>query len=203
MLIPIFHGLVNGSDTRYVLPLFPIFSIISVYLIKRIFHEKSYREKILVILIFSIVLSSSVFLILKNVDLVHEKEAYEIAKHLITVNGINDYGKEIGYVRAAAIADLNPTLSTNIWKGPNTFDEQGFATLTEFINKNRHHGLDHIVVDYTSKSVFIEDFIESPTRYEFLEKIYDSSDDGYRYNLTIYKINYQKFDELYLNKILD
>ena len=194
MIIPVFYGLSIGSDTRYIFPLYPIFSVISVYIIKKIFDKRISKKILLVMIIGSIVLSSSTFLYLKHTDLTHEKEAFEISKQVIQARAINDYYPESEYVRATSFVDKPLMLSGSLWRGPITFETNGYQSLKEFIDKNRKDGLDYIVVDGKPKRpVFLNDVFNHEEKYPYLIKTFDSQENGYKYHVKIFKIDYGEF----------
>ena len=194
MMIPVFYGLSVGPDTRYIFPLYPLFSVISVYIIKKIFDKRISKKILLVMIIGSIVLLSSTFLYLKQTDLAHEKEAFQISKQVIQARAINDYGEESKYVRATSFVDKPLMLSGSLWRGPITFEINDYQSLQEFIDKNRKDGLDYIVVDgKPDKPAFLNDVFYNEQKYTYLKKVYDSLDYGYNYHVKIFKIDYEKF----------
>ncbi len=198
MMIPTLYGLSVGPDTRYVFPLYPLFSVISIYIIKKIF-DKKVSKKILITMVFvGIILSSSIFLYFKHTDLDHEREAFEISKQVIQANAINDYGKkdESKYVRVAGFIDIHPELSDKLWRGPITFETEDFSSIQSFIDRYRYENLDYIVVASSNKSIFLDDIFNNEEKYEYLEKIYDSNAIGYDFQVKILKINYLKYDQL-------
>ncbi len=88
-------------------------------------------------------------------------------------------------------------LSGSLWRGPITFEINGYQSLQEFIDKNRKDGLDYIVVDgKPSRPVFLNDVFYNEQKYMYLKKVYDSLDYGYNYHVKIFKIDYEKFEEL-------
>lgn len=197
MMIPTLYGLSVGPDTRYIFPLYPMFSIISIYIIKKIFDKKISKKILLFLIIGSIIFLSSIFLYYKQTDLDHEKEAFEISKEVIHAKGINNYGinDESKYVRVIGFVDEHPVLSDKLWRGPVTFETESFFSLENFIDEYRTENLDFIVVSTTNRSGFLDDIFYNENNYIYLEKVYDSFDHGYKFHVKIYKINYDIYDQ--------
>jgi len=191
--IPALYAYSRGiQETRYLYILYPIFCVISIFAIK--FLQERIK-KILLVIIIGVILSSIVFLSIKNADYEHETEAFEIAKHVAsTTNVINAYYPESKYVRVTGMLDEFPILSTSVSFGPKVISVDS-QTLHEFIEKNRDEGLDHLVIDEKAdRAMFLTDVFNNDEKYTYLTKIFDSKDLGYEYHVKIYKINYEKFD---------
>lgn len=191
--IPALYAYSRGiQETKYLYILYPIFCVISIFAIK--FLQERIK-KILLVIIIGVILSSIVFLSIKNADYEHETEAFEIAKHVAsTTNVINAYYPESKYVRVTGMLDEFPILSTSVSFGPKIIGVDS-QTLHEFIEKNRDQGLDHLVIDEKAdRAMFLTDVFNNDEKYTYLTKIFDSKDLGYEYHVKIYKINYEKFD---------
>jgi hypothetical protein len=196
LLLPPFYAFSRGiQETRYFIVLYPIFCILSLYSIKY-FDEKFRKNVILTIIIIGILISSGLFLHLKSIDNIHEKEAFEIAKktsQLTTV--INSYHPESGYVRVTNMTDNFPRILNNEKYGPVVLEIKE-NKIEDFIEKNREKGLSHIVVDDKSnRNQFLRELFSDEEKYSFLIKIFDSEDMGFTYKVKIFEINYGKFDQ--------
>tara|TARA_B110000438_G_scaffold98518_1_gene97475 strand:+ start:493 stop:2010 length:1518 start_codon:yes stop_codon:yes gene_type:complete len=192
--IPALYAYSRGiQETRYLYLLYPIFCIISIFAIK--FLQERIK-KIIIVIIIVIIISSTMFLIIKNTDYEHEREAFEIAKHVSKyANGINTYPPESKYVRVTGMINEFPILSNSVSFGPKIINPN-YESLIEFIQKNEKNGLDHLVLDGKSnRAIFLNDVFINEKKYPYLTNIFDSSDFGYKYHVKIYKINYDKFDE--------
>ena len=125
---------------------------------------------------------------------------------------INDYDPESRYVdekiAEATILDKFPALFSSIPKqimviqGANGGQTVGCDTcyeaksLSEFLNNARIDGLEYLLVDDNPhRPQFMKDVLNNEVDYRFLEKIYDSKDDGLTYHVKIFKIDYEKFDD--------
>jgi len=63
--------------------------------------------------------------------------------------------------------------------------------------KGKDQGLTNLVIDGSNKNAeFLNDVFFNDEKYPYLEKIFDSSEHGYKYHLKIYKINYSRFESL-------
>ena len=70
-------------------------------------------------------------------------------------------------------------------------------SLNEFLNIARIDGLEHLLIDDNPRRPqFMKNVLENEEEYRFLEKIYDSKDDGLVYHVKIFKIDYEKFDDM-------
>ena len=194
--IPALYAYSRGiQDTRYLYVLYPIFCILSIYAIK-FFEEKI--KKIFLMIIIGVIVSSVIFLNIKTDDYEHEKEAFEIAKHIqSSTNGMNRYDPESKYIRVTGMIDKFPILSDSVSFGPKVFDINS-KSLQEFIEKNRNEGLEHLVVDGKIDRVeFLNSIFINDNEYTYLTKVFDSKEIGYKYHVKMYKIDYEEFDLTY------
>ena len=191
--IPALYAYSRGiQETRYLYLLYPIFCIISIFAIK--FLQERIK-KIITVIIIGIIISSTIFLIIKDTDYEHEKEAFEIAKYVSKyTNGINNY-PEAKYVRVTGMINEFPILSNSVSFGPKILAVNQ-ESLIEFIKESKENGLDHLVLDGKSNSVgFLNDIFINEKKYPYLINIFDSTDYGYKYHIKIYKIDYEKFNK--------
>ena len=65
--------------------------------------------------------------------------------------------------------------------------------LEDFIEKNRHDGLEYLVVDEETR--LFSDLRHEPQEYPYLDKVFDSDDYDFINHFRIYKINYTVFDK--------
>lgn len=197
MIIPVFYAFSVAPDTRYIYPLFPLFCIISIFTIKKMSDRIKVRNILLIIIIGSVLLSSSIFLDFKKFDYDHQKEAFGIAGHIVGVaNGINDYYSEDSYVKAAELPEKWPAIGSTIVFRPIIIDSSGFDNLGKYIEFAKNEGLTHLVLDGAkNRPNFFNDAYYHDEKYPYLIKVFDSLDQGYKYHLKIYKIDYNKFDK--------
>ena len=70
-------------------------------------------------------------------------------------------------------------------------------SLNEFLNNARNDDLKYLLVDDNpGRPELIKEILKNESKYTFLEKIYDSKDDEFTYHVKIFKIDYEKFDNL-------
>ena len=203
MLMPIIYASSRGiTEPRYLLVLFPIFSLISIYTIKEITKKFDKTKVVLIIFIVGILLSSIVFLDYNIIDYEHELEAYDIGLEVSrNTSVISDYHPESKYahnkIDVATNFETFPILSSEIKKKVKLIATYGFYSLSEFIVYGEREGLTHIVIDENqNRQEFLKDVFRNEEKYAYLSKIYDSSEDGYDYHLKIFRIDYEKFDSV-------
>ena len=200
MLMPIIYASSRGiTEPRYLLVLFPIFSLISIYTIKEITKKFDKTKFVLIIFVIGILLSSMVFLDYNIIDYEHELDAYHIGLEVSKMTSvINDYYPEVKYVhnKVGVVSHLEtfPVLSSAIKQQIKLIEPSGFESLNEFIVYGKQEGLTHIIADENeNRPDFLRDVFKNEKRFQYLIKIYDSSEHGYDYHLKIFRIDYEKF----------
>ena len=203
MLIPIIYASSRGiAEPRYLLVLFPIFSLISIYTIKEITKKINRTKLIPIIFVIAILLPSIVFLDYNMIDYEHELEAYAIGLEVSrNTSAISDYHPESKYAhnKIDVVTNLEtfPILSSEIKQKVKLIETHGFYSLNEFIDYGEGEGLSHIVVDDNqNRPQFLKDVFRNEEKHMYLSKIYDSSEHGYDYHLKIFRIDYEKFDSV-------
>ena len=208
------------SEPRYFLTLFPILSLFSIYTVKEI-TRKFDKTKLISIIIGVTVLSLSiVYLDYTKLDYQHELDAYHIGLEIHKRTSlINEYPPEDKYVHNKDQIFWNlgtfPVLQSEtegkvkvirtddhatcakeneLESGCRQYD---YASLNEFINNGKKHGLTHIVADKNpNRPEFLKDVFRDEEKFPYLIKIYDSSEHGYEYHLKIFTIDYEKFESM-------
>ena len=211
MSLPIIYAASRDmADPRYLLTLFPIFSIISVFTVREIIRKFDKTKLISVLFIITIIVLSIIYLDYTKNDYDHELEVYnvglEVHKRTLV---INDYHPESKYVhnKIDAVTNLGsfPILSSELQQKVKlvalheckTTDLFCFDSLNEFIDYGKNEGLTHIVADYNeNRPQFLKDVFYDEEKFPYLIKIYDSSEQGYDYHLKIFKIDYEVFDSI-------
>lgn len=204
MLIPAAYAYSRGyQEPRYLLILFPIFSLISVFTIKQ-FLEKVKRNTtlIVIIIVVGILIGSIVYIENKGLNKTHQEESYQIAIKISKLaKGINPYS-EIEYIKTSYILNSQfPTLKSMIIETPKIIQYSSNVTFNEFISENRGKGLTHIVTDglFVSDSKVgqtLNDVFLHEKRYQYLKKVYDSSYDDYGYRLKVFEIDYRSINQI-------
>ena len=208
-LIPTIYGYSFASDSRYLFPIYPIFCILSIYSIKY-FIQKTTKPKCITILIFSIIIISSIFYLnWKDIDKNRELELYNLALEISNrASMVNVFYPESSYLQIVGLTKIEkfPT-SSNEYMGRKT--EQYWYNKTDsiinVIKLGEGKGLTHLIIDDNqNRPQFVKDILINENNYPYLIKEFDSLEHGYKYNLKIYKIDYEKFDlmnEIKLNFI--
>ena len=198
MMLPVIYAFSGNSDTRYIYPLFPLFCIISLFTIKR-FTDNHKNQKIILIIIIGLVLTSSViFLDLKKFNYEHQQESFSIAQRITKMaNGINDYYPEDAYIAPAQLPEKWPTLQSSTDFKTSIISTKNFSSLSQYIKSGEKMGLTHLVIDDNkNRPDFLNNVFYHPERYPYLEKVFDSNEHGYTYHVKIFRINYEKFNTI-------
>ena len=184
------------ADTRYLYVLFPSYSVISLFTIRRIVKGTKNRNVFLILVVGAVLLSSAAYLDIKQYDINHQREAYNIDKVISqNADGVNDFYPEDSYLLSSELPDKWPALKSSLSFQTKTISTNGFSSLHEYIKSSKSNGLTHLVVDNNkNRPEFLTDVFYHDDKYPFLTKIYDSKDFNYKYQLKIYKIDYNKFD---------
>jgi len=219
--LPFIYISVRGiSEPRYLLPLFPILSLFSIYTVKEIARKFNKTKLISIIIGITVLSLSVVYLDYNKIDYEYELDAYHIGLEVSKITSvINDYHPEIKYVHnkidVASHLGTFPVLSSEIKqkvKLIRTFDyaacvrdkalESGcrqfdYPSLNEFIDYGKNEGLTHIIADENeNRPQFLKDVFKNEEKVPYLTKIYDSVEQGYDYHLKIFQIDYEKFDSV-------
>ncbi len=197
MILPAFYAFSRDfQEMRYLYIQIPLLCVIASFSIK-FFSEKINREKLVMILFLSsIILTGAIFYYDQvSLDNKQEKEYFEIAKKInSTMKVTNDVFPADKFIRSAKIAELTefPVLR-------NSFDLFSLKvvsihekdTLNEFLEYAKENNLEYLVIDNDGDGVeFLYEIFHNETDFKFLEKIYDSKNDGYNYHVKFFRINY-------------
>jgi len=198
-LIPAIYGYTFASDSRYLFPIYPIFSIMSVYSI-RYFLQKTTKPKCITILIFSIIIITSVlYLNWKDIDKVHELEAYNLALEISNrVSTVNAFLPESYYLSVVGLTEIDKFPAPSIEYLKNRTEHYSYNeadSLSDLIELAKKNGSTHLVIDDNPKRPqFIKDVLINENNFPYLIKEFDSLEKGYKYRLKIYRIDYEKFN---------
>ena len=193
------------SEPRYLLTLFPILSVISVYTVKEITRKFNKTKLISVMFAAAILLTSIAYLDYNKTDYEYELDAYHVGLEVSKrTSVINDYHPEVKYVhnKIDVISNLGtfPILSSEIEQKVKLIETHGYDSLNEFIDYGKNEGLTHIIADENEKRPqFLKDVFKNEEKFPYLIKIYDSSEHGYDYHLKIFRIDYEKFESIEFN----
>jgi len=206
MFIPIIYASVRGAaEPRYLLTIFPILSLFSVFTAKEIIKKFNKTKLITIVFIIGILSLSIFYLDYNKIDYEYELDVYHVGLEVSKrTSVINDYYPEVVYVHnkidVASYSDTFPILSSEINQKVELIETHEYDSLNEFIDYAKNKGLTHIVVDENkSRQQFLKDVFENEEKFSYLTKIYDSVEQGYNYHLKIFTIDYEKFESIEFN----
>ena len=206
MLMPIIYASSRGiTEPRYLLVLFPIFSLISIYTIKEITKKFNNSKLISIVFIIAILVLSVVYLDYNKNDYDYELDIYHVGLEVSKrTSVINDYHPEVKYVHnkidVASHLGTFPVPSSEIKQKIKLIETHEYDSLNEFIDYGKNEGLMHIVTDENeNRQQFLRDVFYNEKKFPYLTKIYDSSEQGYDYHLKIFRIDYEKFESIEFN----
>ena len=194
-------------ETRYLYMLFPLFVIISLYTIERISRGRNYKL-IFVLIIIGIIFGTIFWIEYKWIDKKYEKEAYELSfKIKELTKGVNEFYPESTYLEFIDKNKEFPKMKNQIYQKHPMFPLSNYEKIEDVLLNERNNGLTHIVADKSQNSKnqrqsFLIEIYENENNYEFLNKVYDSKDHGFRYHMKIFEINYELFDK-YREQIIE
>ena len=199
LVIPELYAFGRGiQDFRYMLDLFPIFTIISLLMIDRITRNLKWRNLILMIIIISLILVSISVLQYKD-NSEYQHEVYNIAIETNNVfDTINSHYPEEAFRRVTSIEQHGefPLLFGEVAQ-TKFLPYDNSQNIEEFIGKNRVNGLKHLVIDDNpTRPEFIKNILENEEKFSYLQKIYDSKEKNYEYDYRIFQIDYDEFDRI-------
>ena len=196
--IPIFYAYsVQAQDTRYLYVLYPIFSLISLFAVQSYISKTSRKDTVTILIIVGILCASIGFYEFKKIDYEKEKELYEIGKIISeTASGINTNPHESRYARIAEIPEQWPfTFHDNMYQ-IKIISTNGYENLHEYI-QNSEDKLTHIVVDNDPNlPEFLKDVNTNENKYNYLKKVYDSKNDGFKHQVKIFEIDWESFNSI-------
>jgi len=197
IILPAIYAFSFSSDTRYLFPLYPLFSLLPLFLFRWISENKNGFFKISQIsLIVLIVISSPLFLIWKDVDRNHESEVYEIIKEMIPSNGIvNNFVPESSYIFSAGInqmTDFPKTWAEISMNASKVVDIRKTNSMEELLTRESGDKMTYIVVKEYNVPAFLNDIFTNEERYDYLIKEYDSKEKGHDIHFKLFRINYEK-----------
>jgi len=224
-LMPAFYAYMRDvPELKYLLILFPIFSIVSMFALRRILVKFNESSKIFVVFLVSILIFSVGYLVYFSPDLEHEQEALAIAIIIKdTTKKINNYYPEgVYFVHAMKFTDLEefPVLSTDI---PSTNKQVSIFDWIEYIKRNlggyekgkiyagdikeidsvedyiifgKEVGVTHLVIDGKgAQPNVLNDIFYNEKNYPYLLKQFDSTEHGFKYHMKIYEIDFHLFEK--------
>ena len=194
--IPILYAyIVQAQDTRYFYFLYPIFCLISLFAVETYISKVNRKNFIILFLIIVILIASISFYEYKKIDYEKEKELNGIAQIIgDKVSGINFHPSVIQYIRATEIPLKWPFLFFEEDHQIKSISTINSDNLEDFI-LNSKDDLTHLIVDDNPNLPgFLQDVYYNEEKYEYLNKVFDSKDRGFKHQVKVFEIDFQKLD---------
>ena len=152
-------------------------------------------KKIIIITIIIIVIISSVlFLNYKDINIEKEQELIELA------NIVNNNTDTILFINSPILAHLDAASLSELKEFPvisSVYDKKSATDVSldfdvgDFFLNMKKHGITHIVIDEEiEKQDVLEKVFNNYEQNKNIKKIFDSKEEGYNYDIKIYKIDY-------------
>ena len=141
-----------------------------------------------------IIILSFLFLQYDRMNMQHEKEALSISKIIFDkIDNVNSYHPEDKYLKSIEVIKKFPNIDFPISYTKEIFNINNFNTLEDFIIHNPK--ITHIITDENSnRPEFLKELFYNEDS-DYLQKIYDSSEQGYIYHIKVFKINYNMLEK--------
>ena len=194
--IPILYAYIfQAQDTRYFYFLYPIFCLISLFAVETYISKVKRKNFIILFLIIGILIASISFYEYKKIDYEKEKELNGIAQIIgDKVSGINFHPSVIQYIRATEIPLKWPFLFFEEDHQIKSISTINSDNLEDFI-LNSKGDLTHLIVDDNPNLPgFLQDVYYNEEKYEYLNKVFDSKDRGFKHQVKVFEIDFQKLD---------
>ena len=135
----------------------------------------------------------------KDIDENHELELYNLALEISDrASVVNVFYPESSYLNVVGLTKIEkfPT-SSNEYLEKTTKEHwyNGLNSIKEVISHGKDKGLTHLIIDNNqNRPQFIKDVLINEENFPYLIKEFDSLEHGYKYQLNIYKIDFEKFN---------
>ena len=212
LLLPAFYAYSrNIQELRYLLPIYPLLCIASIFFLDYIRRKIPYHKTILIFVFSGIIISSVMFLDYNLPNYENERESLDAARYIFqNTDLVNDFyqptAEKLVFMKldqttyptlsidSALRKNLTPewpsgkliTLYNNpdvkITKLPNKIPDIQFDSVEEYLKFTKNLGLTHIVSDgNTSNPKILNDVFFNEHNYPYLIKEFDSKNLGYTY----------------------
>ena len=194
--LPLLYAyIVQAQDTRYFYFLFPIFSLISLFAVKKYLSFFKRKNTVLLIIIISLLIGSILFYEFKKIDTDNEKEINVISKIISEKElSLNFHPTVSRYIYANELPNTWPFEINETQFKTKIISTSNYSNLENFITSSRN-SLTHIVVDNNSNlPEFLQDVYVNEKNYPYLEKSFESTDFNFIHSVKLFHINYLEFD---------
>lgn len=209
-LPPAVYSLSFLPDTRYSYFTFPILIIISIITIKSIHSKYKNRNLILFIITGVLLLSSLIFIEFKKTDIPKEIEISQLERKIVEYTQvINQHLPNSGYLPIIGLERNNdfPIMRNSFEQNIGMeycIDVHSCKQLISINSENfedyfkhaKMNGLTHVIIneDNLKENKLFEDIFENEENFDYLNKVFDSTENGFSYKLKIFEIDYTKID---------
>lgn len=209
LILPAFYAYGrNLEDPRYLLVIFPVYVITSLFFINIIYKKFNERKWMLYAIIISLIILFFGAFSFKDIDSSnnHDKEAFQITEFVVkNCNGINYFYPESQFAKAATISNNWPNIPEpdkwghgHITREIQLIESNGYSSIDKFIIENKDLGLSHLYADgQIGRNQIFNDVYYNEQNYPFIKKIFDSRDSEFDYHVKIFEINYELFEKMY------
>lgn len=153
-----------------------------------------------------IIIISCIFTSVSITDFETEKEKYEISLEINKIaTSVNRDYKSLHYLKwsDSDVLENFPILSTKVEQKDRVKiiqighkSEYEFSDMKNYFEYAQKQDLTHLVLDnYNLGNNFLQEIFQNEEKYPFLNKVYDSTQFGYKYHIKIFEINYELFFE--------
>ncbi len=207
MLVPALYAYsIPASDLRYLFIVYPIYCILSALAIKFLVEKFHINKNVMVAIILSgIIIASIIFLENKIESEEKDNERMHVSTKMnimLKDSTILAFSEDSKYLHEAGLLQLekfpiskhefNESVPTII-EIPNAV----YDHIYEYIEFGKQLNVTHIVVnsDQENPDALLDVYVNE-SKFEYLEKIYDSEIEGLTYHVKVFKINYELFDSI-------
>ena len=194
--IPILYAyVVQAQDTRYFYFLYPIFCLISLFAVETYVSKVKRKNVLIFFLIMGILVASVFFYEYKKIDYEKEMELNKIAQVISDkISGTNFHPNETKYIRATEIPEKWPFLFFEEDHKIKSISTINYNNLEKFV-LNSKDDLTHLIVnDDPNLPKFLQNVYYDEENYEYLNKIFDSKNQGFNHHVKVFEINFEKLD---------
>lgn len=185
------------QEVRYLYPLIPILILFGCQFFNFL-DKKIDMRKILIITVFSIIILSISFLEYDKNDYEYEEEISDATVFVVNLaKGVNTYDGS-KFVRPAAVENSWPKLPQKDERGKmianvKKVSSEGFESIEQFIEENNTE-LSHLVIVKKETHSILKDIFDNEKKYNYLKKIYDSKELGFKNQIKIFEIDFDIFN---------
>ena len=189
------------NDTRFLILIYPVLIIVSLFFIERVFDKIKNKNKFLLIIIIFFITTSLIFLEIKSSENKNYSEIITIFNEIpVEVKVINTFYPNDQFLEYKSIPK-NWNEFKNLFLKDRVEGEsirnlvkhdikiitiQNQNSAEKFLESNKE--LTHLVIDENNKDEFLQKIFTNEQEFKNFYKIYDSKESGHDYQLKIFKI---------------